>query len=243
VKLKSVRGKNLILLSLMLTLALLIGACGDNEPEVVEEPVVVEEEPVVVEEEATPEAEVVVEEEAEVVATAVVTDTGMITETEVTTETDVIEVITETMVITDTSIVDTETEVESEVITETAELTETAESAQGAALAIVIITDTTGVEFLGDETSQQPLFASDQEGMVEDERFEPVMVSEDTNLDPGLDANLFGETELDGNRILTVNDRPVYRFVGEEGEDWRTAAAEVGLSPLTAQGELGEAGE
>jgi len=233
----------------MLVLALFISAC-DNEPEgvVVEEPVVVEGEgevvegeAEVVEGEAEGEGEVeVVEGETEVETevmtdTQVITDTDVITETLVTTETDEIEVETETTVITETEVsVDTETDVETEVITDTEDIDESE------AFAIVLIADSAGGQFLGDPVENRPVFTSESEELIDDERFEPIEFSEELVFGEGLDSALFDEIDQDGVRVLTFNGRPLYRFVGDEGEDWRTPAGELGLSPLTAEGELGE---
>jgi hypothetical protein len=291
VDLKTLQGKNLILLSLMLTVALVIGACGGDptvtdpgvvDPDtgvVVEDPLavgtdVVGEEPVAVgtdvageepvavgtdvaDEEATPEDEMTEEGDAEVVATAVITDTGLITQTAVTTETEVLEVITQTTVITDTTVVGQGSETETEVITDTTDIEETAtvEASEeitgtdemtdttgmsGTGTSVGIITDETGGEFLGDATSQQIYLASDQDEAIDDERFEPVMASDELDLDTSLDEALFGEADVNGENILTINGRPVYRYIGDVAEDWREAAAEVGLFPLTVDGELGE---
>lgn len=228
-------GKRLILLSLLLVLALFVAACGQDEPEVVvapagEEAAVVEEEAAVVEEEVDTD-------EVDAVATTVVTDTivdtDVITEIEVLTQTDVAEVEVVTEVMTDTDVtVDTasDTETETETITEDVDT--------GQSLAIVLITDATGNEFLGDPLEQRPVFASDE--LIVDERFEPIRAGEDVVFGEGLDTNLYGEINQGGVNYLTYNNRILYRFIGEDNEDWNIAAGELGLSPLSREGEFVE---
>ncbi|MEZ4730342.1 MAG: hypothetical protein R3E79_24700 [Caldilineaceae bacterium] len=240
-----IEGKRLLLLSFLLVLALFVAACGQDEPEVVvapggEDTAAVEQEAVVVEEEATVVEEEVAVDEVDAVATTVETetivDTDVITEIEVLTQTDVAEVEVVTEVMTDTDVtVDTtsDTETETEIVTEDVDT--------GQALAIVIITDAAGGQFLGDPVEQRPIFAGDQ--FVVDERFEPITANEDVVFGNGLDTNLYGEVNEGGVNYLTYNNRVLYRFVGAEGEDWRTPATDLGLSPLTPTGDFGEFAE
>lgn len=230
-------GKRLILLSLLLVLALFVAACGQDEPEVVVAPAaeVVEPEAEVVEEEAAVD-------EVDAVATTVVTDTivdtDVITQIEVITQTDVAEVEVVTEVVTDTDVtVDTASDVETDVTTITESVT------TGQDFAVILLSDAAGNQFLGDPLGQQPIFASEGEELIADPRFEPIQAGEGAVYGEGVDQTLFGEIEGNGIRQLTYNNRPLYRFVGEEGEDWRTPATELGLSPVTDEGEFGEFAE
>lgn len=227
-----------LLLSLLLVLALFVAACGQDEPATVTEPADADQAAVV-------EATVVVTEaddEVDAVSTTVVTDTivdtDVITEIEVLTQTDVAEVEIVTEVMTDTDVtVDTASSTESEVITESEDVD------TGQAFAVIVIADGAGAQFLGDPLEQRPVFASENEALVVDERFEPLAIGEETIFGEGVDQNLFGEIDRDGMRQLTYNNHPLYRFTGEEGEDWRSYTGQLGLSPLTAEGEFGEFSE
>ena len=227
-----------LLLSLLLVLALFVAACGQDEPEPVAAPVGADTADVV---EATAVATegAITTDEADVVATTVMTDTivdtNVITEIEVLTQTDVanIRVVTEVMTNTDVT-VDTASNTESAIITETEDLN------TGQALVIVLIADTAGNQFLGDPLSQRPIFASENEGLVVDEHFEPLIVGEQTVFDEDLDRNLVGEIDRNGIRQLTYNNHPLYRFVGGDEEDWRSYADQQQLVPLTATGDIGD---
>jgi hypothetical protein len=244
-KVQKFAGKRLSLLSLLLVLALFVAACGQNEPEVVVAPEtdagVVESEAEVVEPEIVGEAEIVEPVVDEVDAVSVTTDTqtlvdtDVVTEIEVITDTTVAEVEVVTEVFTDTDVtVDRTTDTESEVTIET-------EDVDTSPFAIVIITDAAGNQFLGDPLAQRPIFASQQ--FLADERFEAIQSSDETILDAGLDQNLMSEVEEGGVRYLTYNNNILYRYVGNENEDWGLYAEQLGLSPLTSTGEFGEFAE
>lgn len=237
-----------VLFSLMLTLALFVSACGNDEADTVDEPVAGEE--VIADDaevaadaeaEADADAEAEIDEaeidEADVVATAVVTetltDTDVMTETIVTTETESAEVVAETIVMTDTDVtIDTDTETVTDTEVETTDV-----STEGT-MAVMVLTDADGNEFLGDPVEQVPFFASEQEGAIDDDRFAPVEFGEEVLYDENLDTAMFGEMDQDGMRQLTYNGYALYHFTGEEGGDWMTAAQEAGLSPLTPDGEF-----
>lgn len=256
------RSTRLALFSLMLVFALVLGACGnegadtggdqtvgeeivDGDAEIIEDDAAADETDADAAVDAEAEADVdadVDTDEADVVATEVVTetltDTDVMTETIVTTETETAEVLVETTVMTDTDVtVDTETDTETDTQVETEDVSESD------ALAIIVLADTSGNQFLGDPLEQRPFFASDQESMLMDERFAPIEVNDEALYDENLDSNLFGETEQDGMRQLTYNGYVLYRFTGGEDEDWMTAAQEAGLLPLTPEGEFGEISE
>jgi hypothetical protein len=232
--------KHLLLLPLLLVLALAMVACGQDEPEAV---VPADTGAVVVDETAVDEAAVVEQEvvvdEVDAVATTVVTetivDTDVITEIEVLTQTDTATVRIVTEVMTDTDVmVETDTTTESDVTVRTEDVD------TGQAFAIIVIADAAGNQFLGDPLSQRPVFASESEALTVDPRFEAITAGEATLLGEGLDQNRIGEIDRDGVRQLTYNNRPLYRFTGEENEDWRTPAGELGLWPLTAEGDFGD---
>lgn len=230
--------KHLFLLSLLLVLALFVAACGQDEPATVTEPVGANEAAVI---EVTVVATAAAD-EVDAVSTTVMTDTlvdtDVITEIEVLTQTDIANIRVVTEVMTDTNVtIDTASNTDSAVTTETANVN------TGQASAVILIADGAGNAFLGDPLAQQPIFGSANEGLVVDERFEPIAVGEETIFGEGLDRNLFGEIDRDGMRQLTYNNHPLYRFTGEEGEDWRSSTNQLGLSPLTAAGEIGEFSE
>lgn len=234
-------GQRTLLLALTLVLALVLSAC-DDEPEaaVVEEPVVAEEvveaeADVEVVEEAEAEAEADVDAVTTAVETEVIEDTDVITQTEVLTETEQVEIVTETTVMTDTDVtVDTETDVKTEVSTETADVDDTA-------FALIIIEDEAGNAILGDAAEQRPIYVytGNDEGLILDPDFEAIEFNDEIIVGEGLDQELLGEIDNDGFLQLTYNERPLYRFVGEEGMD-AELAIERGFSPLSEAGELFE---
>ncbi len=234
-----------------LSIALFVSACGNDQPAVVDESVVVESEAdlAVATTEAVEDTAVVEESEATVdvetadaVSTSVMTDTvidtDVITQVEVITETEVAEIIVEQQVMTDTDVtVNRDTDVESDVTVET----EDVESASTSA--IVLLNDAAGASFLGDPVQERPLFAGDQAGLIVDENFEPVEVSDEAIYGDGVDQGLFSETLQGDMRQLTYNGYPLYRYVGPDDGDWRTMASEQGLFQITPEGEMGEFAE
>jgi hypothetical protein len=235
----------MLLLPSLFVFALLVTACGSDEPEGVVVPG--EDNEVVAGEVATGGGEagaategVVVQttDQVDAVATTVVTetlvDTDVVTQVEVFTQTDTatVKVITEVMTDTDV-VVDTASDTESTVMTSTQDV----DSNQ--AFAVILITDAAGNQFLGDPLDQRPVFASQSGTPIADARFTPIEAGTETLLGAGLDQNRLGQLDQGGVRQLTYNDYPLYRFTGAQGEDWQSAAGELGLSPVTAEGEFG----
>lgn len=238
------------------SLVFFTAACGNDQPEVVDESAVVVDGDADVAADADvavdADAEVTVEADAEVaddsavavdevdaVSTSVMTDTiidtDVITEVEVITQVEAAEIEVETTVMTDTDVtIDRASDTESDVTVETEDV-DTASST-----AIIVMTDSAGGTFLGDPVEQIPFFVSEQEGLVVDENFEPVQISEDIIYDEGLDQTMFGEIDQDGMTQLTYNDMPLYRYVGPEGSDWQTTAGDLGLRQITPEGEMGD---
>jgi hypothetical protein len=245
--------KHMLYVPLMLLLALVVAACGSNEPQAVEPAgadVVVQEEAAVLESEVEASAELesevealeATDDEADAVSTTVVTetlvDTDVVTEVEVLTQTDVVEVQVVTEVMTDTDvIVDTASDTESNVTVTTQDVD------ANETFAMILIADSAGNQFLGDPLEQRPVFASQSQDLVVDDRFEPVIANENTLLGEGLDQNWVSEVDRNGMRQITYNNYPLYRYVGEDATGWRAAAAEAGLYPLTSAGEPGEFSE
>jgi hypothetical protein len=249
-------GKKLGLLSVALSLVLFVSACDNNQPATVDDPAVVggDTDVVVATEEAVDvvaTTEPVGEEagdaaidvdEADAVSTTVMTDTvvdtDVITEIEVMTETTAADIIVEQQVITDTDVtIDRDSETETDVTVETEDVDSASTSA------IVLLTDAAGTAFLGDPVEQRPLFASQDNTMITDPNFEAIQVDDEALYGEGVDQGLLGELDQDGMRLLTYNGHPLYRYTGPEDGDWRTAASDAGLSPLTATGEMGEMSE
>lgn len=246
--------------SLMLVLLLALSACGNDQPEVVDEPVVSED---VVDTEADVDAEVAVDaeadaevdaeadaeaganaeataEELEAVETAVMTetetlvDTDVITEVAVMTETESAEIIVETTVMTDT-----EVSIDTETMTDTDVTVERDDAGSSGGMGIVIITDSAGNNVLGDPLNEQPYFAGEQ-GFAQDDNFEAVHADDEIIMGEGFDQELVGEQEENGVRQLTYNNYYLYRYVGPGDGDWRQLAQDFGVSPLTPEGEYGE---
>lgn len=263
-KLRNMSQKYLGVVALALMLIFSVSACNNDEPEVVEAPVAVDGEADVAAD-ADADADVAVDAEADVtveaeeetvvaadseidtddvdaVSTSVMTDTiidtDVITEVEVITQVEAAEIQVDTTVMTDTDVtVDRASDTESDVTVETEDVDTSATTA------IIVMTDSAGGTFLGDPVEQRPFFVSEQGEMVVHEDFEPIEVNDDIIYDEGLDQNMFGEIDQDGRIILTYNDTPLYRYVGPDGGDWRTAANDLGLRQITPEGEMGDMSE
>lgn len=236
------RGRSLIFASL-LVFTFGISACGNDQPQSAD--TLATATPIAVDQGAavavnTPEEAAITNTEtlndgAEVVATSVatetLTDTGVITQVEVTTETLSAEIITETTVTTDTEVgVITDTEINTSTEIERGDVN------SANAVGVIVLTDSAGNQVLGDPLNGQPIFAGEQ-GFLNDSNFAVIPADDQLTSGQGFDQSLLGEQDQNGVRQLTYNNYYLYRYVGPQNGDWRSAANDSGLSPLTQQGE------
>lgn len=230
-----------------LSLVLFASACGDNQPAAVDEPIVVDEgASLTVTEEAAVDADATtglnetdgVEAVSTTVMTDTVFDTDVITQVEVTTETTAAEIVVEQQVMTDTDVT-----INRDTASDTDVRVETENIASASSDAVILLTDAAGTAYLGDPIEGRPLFVSNQDTPIVDENFTPVQMSDEMIYGEGVDQGMFGELEQNGMRQATYNGHPLYRYTGAADSDWRTAANELGLFPVTATGDMGEFAE